>query len=107
MRGFILAGLLFILVAYTALLVANNLDCIPVERHWNPTVDGHCLPAGSLAYSSGAFNVASDIFVVFLPLPAIWKLNMRLSRRLKIMTVFGFGIMYVCLAFLLDLRSKS
>ena len=95
MRRLIYAGVVFILATYIGLLITSILGCLPVVKHWNPTVSGHCLPPGSTAYSSGALNVVSDIFVVFLPLPALWRLNMRLSRRLKVMAVFGLGLMYV------------
>ena len=92
MRRVIHAGVVFVLATYTALLITSILNCLPVEKHYNLTVSGHCLPSGSPAYSSGALNVVTDAFVVFLPLPAIWHLNMKLSRRLKLMTVFGLGI---------------
>ncbi len=104
MRRLIYAGIVFILATYIGLLLTSILGCLPVEKHWNPTVPGHCLPPGSTAYSSGALNVVSDIFVVFLPLPALWRLNMKLSRRLKVMTVFGLGILYVIRFFLLELE---
>ena len=94
MRRVIDGGMVLVLATYIALLLTSILGCLPVERHWNKAVSGHCLPAGSTAYGSGALNVVTDIFVVFLPLPAIWRLNMKLSKRLKIMTVFGLGIMY-------------
>lgn len=93
MRQLIYAGIFFVLAAYTALLITNILDCIPVERHYNRAVPGHCLPSGTTAYSSGAINVFSDIYVVFLPLPAVWRLNLKLSKRLKLMTVFALGTM--------------
>ena len=94
MKRLIYGGVGFISATYTGFLIASILYCIPVEKDWNPTISGHCVPAPNLAYSNGAFNVASDIFVVFLPLPTIWRLNMRLSRRLKILTIFSLGITY-------------
>lgn len=93
MRRLIYAGVAFVLAAYSALLITSILGCLPVERHWNREVPGQCLPSGTTAYASGVLNVVSDIFVVFLPLPALWRLNMKLSKRIKIMTVFGLGIM--------------
>ncbi|KAM0806082.1 hypothetical protein BDR22DRAFT_786932, partial [Usnea florida] len=98
MRRLIYAGIVFILATYIGLLLTSILGCLPVVKHWNPTVPGHCLPPGSTAYGSGALNVASDIFVVFLPLPALWHLNMRLSRRLKVMAVFGLGLIVVAMS---------
>lgn len=98
MKRLIYAGVGCISATYIGFLIATIFFCIPVQKDWNPTVPGHCLRAQNLAYSSGAFNVASDIFVVFLPLPTIWSLNTRLSRRLKILTVFSLGITAVAMS---------
>ena len=92
MRAFIHGSVFVISSGYTALLTADDLDCILVRKHWDPAVPGNCLPAGSLAYSSGAFNIASDVFVVCLPLSAIWNLNMRLSRKTKVMALLALEL---------------
>ena len=97
MRRLIYAGMVFVVSAYTTFLILTILLCIPIEKNYNASIDGHCLPSGTTSYGSGALNVVSDIYVVFLPLPVIWRLNMKLSKRLKLMTVFALGIMYVIL----------
>lgn len=100
MRRFIYGGMFFVLATSIALTVATILDCIPIEKHYNPTLPGVCLSTISIAYSSGALNVVTDFFVVFLPMPTVWRLNQKLSRRLRVMTVFGLGTLYDHLIFL-------
>ncbi|MCJ1386413.1 hypothetical protein MMC17_009539 [Xylographa soralifera] len=98
MRWLCFCGMAFIGAAYFAFFMASILDCMPVVRHWDPLVPGHCLPSGTTAYGSGALNVVTDIFVVFLPLRAIWRLQMKFSRKVKVMAVFGLGIVVVALS---------
>jgi hypothetical protein len=87
-------GMVFNIIAYTALFFTSLLTCMPLERRLNPFANGNCLPSGVTAYMSGAINVLTDAFVVLLPVPVIWKLNMPLSRKIRALAIFSLGIMY-------------
>ena len=89
------AGMIFIGLFYTVFLVLNIVDCLPIEHHWNPLVSGQCLPSGTTAYGSGALNVLTDIFIVCVPLPVLWRLNMKWPKKMRIIAVFGLGVVYV------------
>jgi hypothetical protein len=43
----------------------------------------------------GAGSVFLDVFIFFLPLPILARLNMSKSKRLQLVAVFGTAIMYV------------
>ena len=81
----------FVVSAYIALFFANVFECSPVRKSWYPELPGHCLRAGGLPWASGAINVVSDIFVVVVPIPCIWQLNMKLQRKLRILALFSLG----------------
>lgn len=87
-------GIVFNVIAYTALFFISLLSCMPLERRWNPFVEGYCLPSGVNAYLSGAINTLTDGFVVLLPIPVIWKINMAFSSKIRASAVFSLGIMY-------------
>lgn len=87
-------GIIFNIIAYVALFFISLLSCMPIERRFNPFVQGNCLPGGVTAYLSGAINVLTDAFVVLLPIPVISKLNMALSQKIRALAVFGIGVMY-------------
>ena len=42
----------------------------------------------------GAINVISDLYVLRVPTPTIWALNMKLDRKVKLLLVFGLGTLY-------------
>ena len=90
-KWFIYAGMGFVVSAYIALFFATVFECSPVRRSWYPELPGHCLPVRGLPWASGAINVFSDIFVVVVPIPCIWQLNMKLQRKLRILAVFSLG----------------
>lgn len=91
-------GVVLVSLIYVVLLMMSILDCQPIHRHWDKTVQGQCLPAMILAYSSGAFNVATDLFVLLVPMPTVWSMNMSTAKKLRVSAVFGLGIIVVSLS---------
>ena len=45
-----------------------------------------------LNVTMGAFGLASDIYLLCIPLPAVWSLQMALKRKLAILMIFLTGI---------------
>lgn len=86
-------GLLGIWMFYIALFFRGIFLCDPLEKVYNPAVPGHCLQKNIPPYLSGFFNTISDIYILVLPVPFIWKLNMKVSRKLRLIAVFSAGIL--------------
>lgn len=67
--------------------------CLPIGKAWNNALSGHCANPVVLAWLSGAWNALVDIYVLILPIPFIWKLNMAPKRKRRLIAVFGVGIL--------------
>jgi hypothetical protein len=91
---FIKGGIFFVLAACAAMLFSTVFRCIPIQKSWNALSPGHCFPVKRLAYASGIINVVSDIYVLVLPIPCIWGLNLSTSRKLRTIAIFSLGILY-------------
>lgn len=65
--------------------------CDPVEKQWKPTIAGHCHPNTVLWLTSAIPSVVIDLILLILPLPMLWQLQMKLSRKILIMAVFVCG----------------
>ena len=87
-------GILVIFLTYIALFFSTVFECTLIRKSWNPLLPGHCLKPIGLPYASGAINVASDIYVLILPIPCVWDLNMNTTRKLRILSIFSLGILY-------------
>nr|POF14272.1 hypothetical protein CFP56_03296 [Quercus suber] len=84
----------------TALVIAQ---CSPREKIWNPFVSGHCITNGiGLYVAASIFNVISDILILVLPLPAIYRLHMKPKKKLLISGLFTTGGL-ACVASILRL----
>lgn len=68
--------------------------CVPPAKFWNPEIRGHCFDfkAADLAY--GTMNIASDFFIMILPLPMVWKLKLGGKDKVGLSLVFLSGVMY-------------
>lgn len=73
--------------------------CTPIEKGWSqridPPVKGSCLDL-RVAYTVGAaINTASDLSIVLLPQPLIWKLNLSCKKKIGLCGIFLIGLLWV------------
>ena len=69
--------------------------CDPPSALWNldPMVAfTHCHPIQRQEYASVAANMALDLAVVIVPLPAVWKLQMPVDKKVKVSLMFSLGL---------------
>ena len=50
-----------------------------------------------MAYIQGIFNVVSDFYLLILPIPVVWQLQMPSKRKIGVCAIFMTGILYVVL----------
>lgn len=46
-------------------------------------------------YFAAAANISSDVMIVLIPIPQLWKLRLTLKKKLLLSSIFGVGFMYV------------
>lgn len=67
------------------------VQCVPVRKFWNPTVEGHCINQNIL-YSVAGFICLVNILVIYcIPLPVIMKLQVNRSRKWAYSIAFTVG----------------
>lgn len=65
--------------------------CDPFAKQWDPTLPGSCLDKEAIRLANGASTIFSDIFILCLPLPQIWRLQLRTWDKLELTFVFMLG----------------
>ena len=68
--------------------------CTPVQKVWQPSVDGHCLDDAQVFISTGALNMLGDFIILGLPLPFIWQMQLALRQKLEILVLLLLGGLY-------------
>lgn len=68
-----------------------GLQCIPLEVLWNPTASGTCLNMSPFYVTMAIINVATDVAILTLPIPYIWRLSLQKARKVQLTAVFATG----------------
>lgn len=86
----------FLIVNWVTFTVAAFLMCTPFEYLWNKTIPGgHCLDLKLLFLWSAFPNIVTDLVMLVLPLPVVWKLNTSRNTKIGLTITFVTGSMYV------------
>lgn len=73
--------------------------CSPVSYYWDKTIEGGwCVDNNLYMMESiivGVLALVSDLVILAIPMPAIWKLQIKLKKKLAITGILCVGGMYV------------
>lgn len=65
---------------------------VPRAKLSNPALPGRCINNYASILATSTINIASDFFVLLLPVFVVWKLKVALKRKMIISAVFGMGL---------------
>lgn len=71
--------------------IAHGLECTPIAKSWDVSLPGHCLDTVSLYMIGSISDVVMDFLILILPLPAIARLQMPMSRKIELVIIFALG----------------
>jgi len=93
-RYLIYFGMVFVVFLYTACLLAEAISCTPRQgQTWiEASLSKGCGGDLILGYVMGAFNVVSDFYLLAIPIPVVWKLQMPLRRKVGACAIFMTGL---------------
>ena len=79
-------------VWYIAFSAMALFRCRPISRAWKiPGPSGQCLRSQPITLASRITDVVMDVWILILPIPMLWGLQMRLLRKVGITAVFILG----------------
>ncbi|CAG7962272.1 unnamed protein product [Penicillium nalgiovense] len=90
---YIVMGFLVIVGLWTTL--SGFFFCVPVHSFWSPYEEvrlAKCLPAAPVWFTNAALQTATDLVILIMPLPLLWKLQLPKRQRWGILVVFSLGI---------------
>ncbi|KAF2139766.1 uncharacterized protein K452DRAFT_232126 [Aplosporella prunicola CBS 121167] len=95
------AGYIAIGLTYFATELSILLGCRPFQRNWQiyPDPGNYCQPAISKIdlYVTVVLNVVTDMYLMSIPLPMLWKANLPLRRKISLLVIFS-GALFVMMA---------
>ncbi|KAF5678103.1 integral membrane protein PTH11 [Fusarium circinatum] len=88
-------------ISYAAVALTILLSCQPFHHFWQVSPDPGllCQPTKSPAYVLVVVipNILTDIYLLSIPLPLLWGVNISMRRRLTLMLLFS-GALFIMMA---------
>ncbi|KAI0176110.1 hypothetical protein GGR52DRAFT_346223 [Hypoxylon sp. FL1284] len=91
MRTTILAAIVIISTWSLSQVMISIFTCDPVGGFWEETIDSRCIPNYPQWYISAAGNIATDLVIFVIPLPALVHLHLPKAQRLVLIGIFSLG----------------
>ncbi|KAF2169243.1 hypothetical protein M409DRAFT_64975 [Zasmidium cellare ATCC 36951] len=80
-------------------VIVFSTQCIPMEKYWAPSTPGKCISITAFFYSTNVFTIVTDIIMLALPVPTVWKVPYSLPHKIGIIAAFlcgGFSTIASC-----------
>jgi hypothetical protein len=67
--------------------------CVPVEKLWYPDLPGHCIDQVGTWIANAASTILTDVVILLLPIPQVWKLQLRKPEKIGVTIAFCLGFL--------------
>jgi len=72
--------------------IADLLQCTPIAFFWDSSiVGGKCINQFLFYFISAAISTATDLWILLLPMPIFWGLQISVKRRIVLVSLFALG----------------
>ncbi|RMJ24322.1 hypothetical protein PHISP_04796 [Aspergillus sp. HF37] len=68
-----------------------TLACHPVSKQWNPSKPGWCINTVASYYAIAGTSLGFDLVIIILPLPVLFKLQLKLKQKVVLCSLFALG----------------
>ncbi|KAF2229208.1 hypothetical protein EV356DRAFT_435733, partial [Viridothelium virens] len=85
------AGIVFV----SCMCIANTLvaifACRPIAGFYDLTIQAKCIDDVQFYWGTAILNVLTDLYILVLPMPMVWRLHATFQKKLAISAVFMLG----------------
>ena len=94
------AGAIITGLFYFSVMIIYSVLCTPMSGHsslaYLLALRSHrCAVTRPLITTLGVVSLLSDLYLILLPLPAVWQLHLPIRRKLAVSSMFFTGLMWV------------
>ncbi|KAJ5645959.1 hypothetical protein N7490_002331 [Penicillium lividum] len=80
---------------FVGALASGLVVCEPLPKFWDHSIPGKCLHTMTYFRAIAGTNLATDVFLLVLPIPIVWGLHRPASERLALIAVFTLGALSI------------
>lgn len=96
-RLLVYCGIVIVLVGNAIPTAIFGAACIPrVGEYWSQSFTSRRCHEESLetGLAAALINAITDYYVLWIPLPIVWKLNLPLRKKIGLVIIFMQGLLY-------------
>lgn len=71
-----------------------------MAKQWDTSLKGHCIQTQPFYFDLGGTSIALDFIIIALPLPVLWKLQLRTRRKAFLVALFALGFFITIFQFI-------
>jgi hypothetical protein len=93
-RVYVLMGLSFVFVSVYSLVLA--FQCNPIRGAWLSWTGLHeakCMRISLIGWSGAVVNIVMDCATILVPVPELFRLNMKWRKKIEILLMFTVGLL--------------
>ena len=79
-----------LIYAFCSILV-TIIQCMPIARAWDKSIHGACISLEGFWYAGAVINISSDLMILVLPMPIIYKMHCPRPQKIGLAVVFLLG----------------
>lgn len=84
-------------VAYIiAFVLTTTFHCSPISYIWTGwagETNGRCVNFNAFAWAHAIINIVLDLFVIFLPIPQLFRLSLGRRKKVHLVLMFSVGLL--------------
>lgn len=89
-------GVMAIVIAYwMGTFWADAFLCNPPRKAWDVNIPGTCGNSSMMYTAMASADLIIDIIVILLPMPILWTLQLKTSKKVLLTAVFGLGFFII------------
>ncbi|KAK4149866.1 integral membrane protein [Chaetomidium leptoderma] len=78
-----------------ASILVTIFQCRPILRAFDKDTPGTCIDTAKFWFANAGFSIATDVIILLLPMPLLWKLEAPNAQKYALMVVFTIGVVTV------------
>ncbi|KAL4781997.1 hypothetical protein BJX76DRAFT_305009 [Aspergillus varians] len=86
-------SIIILLLYYIPAFFIKIFFCRPISAYWLGTAatGGSCLNQRSVIIADSSISIVSDLWILILPVPMLWSLQMSMMKKLRVIGILGAG----------------
>jgi large subunit ribosomal protein L36e len=100
LRYLVYFGIIFNFLFYASNATIQSIYCTPYPGStWNAFIlsqlehTNRCDQIITLSLVQSSVNIVSDVYMLILPIPAVWQLRLQTRQKMGVLSIFATGLL--------------